>query len=158
MACQEISVTQEQETAAQPAMVQAILRATPVEQHRLLAWSRGLGLIRQGDQRFHRKLGAVLRMTRDNQAGWPLVKVIARVVKTVVWDARTWKFRLGVGSVVATFIAIGNEGAAIVHLGGGIGLPLWIIIGVSGLLAGLVVDIVTKRLAKSRTVPRSSVP
>jgi hypothetical protein len=145
----EISVTQEHETAPAPALVQALLRASPAEQHRLLAWSRGLGVIRRSGLRFHQKPGAMLRLTRENQATWPLVKVMLRAVKIFAWDARSWKFRLGIWSVVATVIAIGNGAAAIVPLGGGIGLPLWMIIGIGGLSAGLVGDAVKKRLARS---------
>ncbi len=150
MDCLEISVTQEHETEPEPALVQALLRANPAEQHRLLAWSRGLGVIRRSDLRFHQKLGALLRLTRDNQATWPLVKVMLRAVKILVWDARSWKFRLGIGSVVATFTAIGNEATEVLPLGGGIGLPLWMIIAIGGLSAGLVGDAINKRLARSR--------
>jgi hypothetical protein len=60
------------------------------------------------------------------------------------------EFRLGVWSVVATITAIGNGAAAIVPLGGGIGLPLWMIVGIGGLSAGLVGDALKKRLARSR--------
>jgi hypothetical protein len=141
-------VTQEQETAAEPVLVRAVLRATPSEQHRLLSWARGLGAIRQSDRRAHRKMGAVFAMTRDLNAGWPLVKVMSRAIKVIVWDARSWKFRLGVGSILGTFIAVGNGGAAIVHLGGGIGLPLWVIIGAGGLFAGLAVDMIKKKLVR----------
>jgi hypothetical protein len=143
-------VTQEHEPEPAPALVQALLRAKPAEQHRLLAWSRGLGVIRRGDLRFHQKPGAMLRLTLENQATWPLVKVILRAVKILAWDARSWAFRLGVWSVVATLTAFGNGAAAIVPLGGGIGLPLWMIVGLGGLCAGLVGDALKKRLARSR--------
>jgi hypothetical protein len=150
MDCLEISVTREKQTEPEPALVQAILRAKPAEQHRLLAWSRGLGVIRRSELRFHQKPGAMLSLTRENQATWPLVKVILRAVKILAWDARSWTFRLGVWSVVATIIAIGNASAAIVPLVGGIGLPLWMIVGIGGLSAGLVADALKKRLARSQ--------
>ena len=148
---QEISVTEEQETAAEPAIVQALLRATPAEQHLLLTWSRALGGIRRGDLPARKKMAAMVRLTREQKATWPLVKVIGRALKLVVWDARSWRLRLGVGAVVATFVAVGNGGAAIVALGGGIGLPLWILVGVGGAVAGTGVDWIKKQRAKTTT-------
>ena len=63
-----------QETAAQPAIVQAVLRLPPAEQQRLLGWSRGLGEIRYGTLRGFKKAGAMLALTRDRKAAWPLLK------------------------------------------------------------------------------------
>jgi hypothetical protein len=150
MDCLEIAVAQEHETERAPALVQALLRATPAEQHRLLAWSRGLRVIRRSGLRFHQKPGAMLSLTREKQATWPLVKVMLRALRILAWGARSWKFRLGIWSVVATLTAIGNEAAAIVPLGAGIGLPLWMIVGIGGLSVGLVGDALRKRLASSQ--------
>jgi hypothetical protein len=143
-------MTEANETAAQPAVVQAVLRAPPAEQHLLLSWSRGLGAIRCSGLPAHRQTAAMLKLTRDLKATWPLLKVLSRVVKRLLWDARSWKFRLGVGAVIATFAAIGNSGAEIVSFGGGIGLPIWVAIGLGGLSIGLVADLVAKKLAQSR--------
>lgn len=129
-----------QETAAQPAIVQAVLRLPPAEQQRLLGWSRGLGEIRYGTLRGFKKAAAMLALTRDRKATWPLLKVLALALKNVVWDARSWTFRLGVGAVITTFVAAENGGAGIVALGGGIGLPLWMLIGAGGVLVGLLAD------------------
>ena len=141
---------EEQEAAAEPAIVQALLRATPAEQHLLLTWSRALGVIRRGDLPALKKVGAMIRLTREQQATWPLIKVLARALKLVVWDARSWRLRLGVGAVVATFVAVGNGGAAIIDLGGRIGLPLWILMGIGGAVAGTGVDWIKHRLAKTK--------
>jgi hypothetical protein len=143
-------VSEAQETAAQPAIIQAVLRLPPAEQQRLLGWSRGLGEIRYGTLRGFKKAAAMLALTRDRKATWPLVKVLALALKHSVWDARSWTVRLGLGSVIATFIAIGNEGAAIVALGGGIGLPLWMLIGAGGVLIGLLADKIKARSKSSR--------
>ncbi|WP_373507586.1 hypothetical protein [Thiocapsa sp.] len=137
-----------QETAAQPAIVQAVLRLPPAEQQRLLGWSRGLGEIRYGTLRGFKKAGAMLALTRDRKAAWPLLKVLALALKHIAWGARSWTFRLGVGAVIVTFVAAENGGAGIVALGGGIGLPLWMLIGAGGVLIGLVAD---KIKARTRT-------
>ncbi len=139
-----------QESAAQPAIVQAVLRLPPAEQQRLLGWSRGLGEIRYGTLRGFKKAAAMLALTRDRKATWPFLKVLALALKHVVWDARSWTFRLGVGAVMATFVAAENGGAGIVALGGGIGLPLWMLIGAVGILIGLLADTLKARRRSPR--------
>lgn len=143
---QEISLTEEQ-NAAEPAIVKSLLRAAPAEQQLLLHWARGLGVIRQGDLPAHKKVAAVFGLTRDRKATWPLVKLIARTLKHIAWDARSWKFRLSIGAIIATLAAVGNAGADIVALGGGIGLPLWILMGVVGAVVGKLIDLAKKKFA-----------
>jgi len=136
-------VSEEQE--AVPAIQQALLRAPPAEARVLMEWVRGLSAIRNGELRGRRKVAAQFALIRDLKAGWPLVKVMARALKIGAWDARSWKLRLGLGAILGTFVAVGNAGAGIVPLGGGIGLPLWVLMGAGGVLIGLVADQVRKR-------------
>jgi len=136
-------VSEEQE--AVPAIQQALLRAPPAEAQVLMDWVRGLSAIRNGELRGRRKVAAQLALLRESKAGWPLVKVMARALKIGAWDARSWKLRLGLGAILGTFVAIGNAGAGIVPLGGGIGLPLWVLMGAGGVLIGLIADQVRKR-------------
>lgn len=136
---------------ADPALVRSVLRATPAEQQLLLGWARGLGAIRQGDLPAHRKVAATIAMTRERKAVWPLLKVLARALKLVVWERRSWKLRLGLGAPIASFVAVGNEAARIVDLGGGIGLPLWMLAGIGGLLAGAIADLIARRTGRARS-------
>jgi hypothetical protein len=146
-----VTVTEEQERAAQPALVRSILLATPAEQHLLLSWARGLGGIRQRDLPVHKKAVAALKLTRDSRATWPFLKVLARALKQLAWDARSWKLRLGVGAVVVTIATVGNGAAGIVALGAGLGLPLWVLTGFTGVLAGMLLDAIKQKAAKSRS-------
>jgi hypothetical protein len=143
-------VSEEQQTAAQPAIVQALLRAPPAEAQLLLAWSRGLGAIRHGELTGRKKMAAMLAWTRDNKAAWPIVKVMGRALRIIVWDARSWKLRLGIGAIIGTFVAVGNAGAGIVALGGRFGLPLWVLMGAGGTVLGLLADLVKKTMGKPR--------
>lgn len=143
-------MTDEQEDAAQPAVVQALLRAPPAEQQLLLHWARGLGAIRLSDQAAHQKAAAMFRLTRDRKATWPLLKVIARALTHIAWAARSWKFRLGLCAIIATLATVGNADADFLAAVGGSGLPLWVLTGVAGVLAGLLVDTVKKRVAKPK--------
>ena len=143
-------MSEEQETAAVPAIQQALLRARPAEAQVLMDWARGLSAIRLGELRGRKKVAAQLALIRDTKAAWPLVKVMARALKIIAWDARSWKLRLGLGAIVATFVVVGNAGAGIVALGGGLGLPLWVLMGGGGVLVGLLADLVRKRMRKPR--------
>jgi hypothetical protein len=145
LVCQEIAVSEEQESV--PAIQQALLRAPPAEAQALMGWARGLSVIRVGELRGRSKMAAQFALLRETKAAWPLVKVMGRALKVIVWDARSWKFRLGLGAVIATFVAVGNAGAGMVALGGGIRLPLCVLIGGGGLLLGLIVDQVRKRIS-----------
>lgn len=140
----------ETETETEPAIVRALRHLPPAEQHRLLEWSRGWGSIRYGALRGGKKAAAMLALTREHKAAWPLAKVMSLTLKVLVWDARSWTFRLGLGSLVATFILLGNTAASIVALGGGIGLPLWLLIGAGGILAGLLADRIQTQRRKRR--------
>lgn len=144
-------MSQVQENAAQPAIVQAVLRLPPAEQQRLLGWSRGLTEIHYGTLPGFKKAVAMLALTRDRKVAWPLLKLLSLALKHSLWDARSWTLRLGLGAVIATFVAIGNAGAAIVTLGGWIGLPLWMLIGAGGVLAGLLADRIKARRRSRHT-------
>jgi hypothetical protein len=139
-----------QETTAQPALVKALLRLPPAEQQRLPDWSRGLGEIRYGTLRGFKKEAAMLALTRDRKAAWPLLKVLSLALKNVVRDARSWTFRLGVGAIIATFVAAENGGVGIVALGGGLGLPLWMLIGIGGVSIGLLAGRIKARATARR--------
>ncbi len=144
-------MSEEQEDAAVPAIQQALLRAPPGEAQLLMGWMRGLRDIGQGELRGRHKAAAKLALLRDSKAAWPLAKVMGRALKIVAWDARSWKLRLGVLAVVGTFVAVGNAGAGIVPLGGGIGLPLWVLAGGGGVLIGLLADVIRKKTRKLPT-------
>ncbi|NCA70964.1 MAG: hypothetical protein EOM91_12815 [Sphingobacteriia bacterium] len=135
-------MTETEQTSPQPAIVQAFMRAKPTEQHRLLGWSRELTAIRLSDRTMGQKLAAMLALTRERQATWPLLKLIGRAMRILVWDARSWKMRLGAGSLLGVLLIQGSSAAALVPLGAGIALPLWLLVGVGGLLAGVAADLI----------------
>jgi hypothetical protein len=130
-------------------MVVALLGAPPAEQQLLFHWSRALGAIGRGELPFHQRLAAMVRLTREQKAGWPLLKLLGRLFGQIAWVRRSWKARLAVGAILATLFAVGNAGADLAAIGGGVGLPLWVLTGIVGLVAGLLVDLVKKRMARA---------
>jgi hypothetical protein len=129
----------------QPAIVQAFMRAKPAEQHLLLGWSRSLTDIRLSDRPAGQKVAAIVAMTRERQAGWPLIKLLGRALRALIWDARSWRFRLGIGSLMAVFLVYGTSAAALVPLAPGIRLPLWILVGAVSFIVGMILDRVLER-------------
>lgn len=116
-------MSEAQAAAVQPALIHALLRPPPREQHRLLEWSRGLAAIRYGELRGGEKTPAMLALTRETKAQWPLAKVAVLALKHMVWDACSWKLSQGLGAIIVTFIAIGNAAAATVDLRAAFGSP-----------------------------------
>jgi hypothetical protein len=92
----------------------------------------------------------MLALTREKKALWPLAKVAVLALKHMVWDARSWRLRLGLGAIIVPFIAIGNAAAASVDLGGGVRLPLWLPIGAAGTVIGLLRDLYQRHRRKRR--------
>jgi len=143
-------MTEAQESADQGAIVQALLAARPAEQQRLLAWSRGLGKIRQGSKGAGEKASATIALTRELDAGWPLLKLIGRALGLVLWTRRSWRARLGVGSLLAVLFFADRSGAGLVKLGFGVSVPLWIIVVGVALALGAIVDAVLRRVASAK--------
>lgn len=145
-------MAEKQEQSSHSSIAQSVVRATTSdEQQLLLNWAKSLLTIRQSSLPVHKKAAAAVKLTRDSKAIWPLMKVISRELKRVGWDDRSWKARLGLGAIVATIAAVGNAGAGIAALGGGIGVPLWVVIGAGGTFAGVLVDELTKSLGRPKT-------
>jgi hypothetical protein len=137
----------DQDQTPQPAIVRAFMHASPAEQHLLLGWSRSLTEIRLSDRTAVQKLRAIAALTRERRAGWPLLKLLGRAIRALVWDARSWRFRLGLGALFIVFTVSGTSAAALVPLMNGISLPLWILVGSAGFLVGMAIDLVLKHRA-----------
>lgn len=148
-------MTQEQENADQGAIVQALLAARPAEQQRLLAWSRGLGKIRQTSEGTGEKFSATIALTRELDAGWPLLKLFGRALGLVLWTRRSWKMRLGVGAFLAVLILVDRGGAGLIALGFGLSVPVWTAVVGVAVAVGAAIDAVLKRMAAAGTARRS---
>ncbi|MBK1646089.1 hypothetical protein CKO25_15825 [Thiocapsa imhoffii] len=138
-------MTEREQTTDQPAIVRAFMQAKPAEQHLLLEWSRGFTAIRLSERGGGEKLTAFLALTRERRAAWPLVKLLGRALRILLWDARSWTFRLGVGSLLVVFVGFGPSAAALIPLVEGIRLPLWILVGGVAVLLGVLIDLIRKQ-------------
>lgn len=124
--------------------------ATLEQQRALLDWSKDLLIVRRSDESVVTKVKAAIAATAQRKVIWPLVRVMLNRLKRLGWDERSWKTRLGIGTVAATAIVFGGQGAGIAALGTAIGVPLWIVFGAGGTFAGLLMDELEEVVKKNR--------
>lgn len=124
--------------------------ATLEQQQALLDWSKDLLAIRHSRESIVTKVKAAVSATAQRRVIWPLVRVMLNRLKRLGWDERSWKARLGVGTVAATVLVLGGQGAGIAALGTAIGVPLWIVFGAGATFAGLLIDELEEVIKKSR--------
>jgi hypothetical protein len=117
-----------------------VAQTLPADREMFLCWLQELKALRDRDLSFREKAIAVARLTHDRRGVWPLVKITASTLRKHGWTDRSWKARLSVGAAVATLASVGSAGAGIAALGGAIGVPLWLVFGAGGILAGTLID------------------
>ena len=125
-----------------------VQNASTEEKEALLHWAEGLLLIRSKDLPVLKKAWEAIKLTKKSKVITPILKRIVTELKRIGWDERSWKARLGIGSVVATLATVGNTGAGIAALGSAIGVPLWIVIGAGATFAGTIVDEIKSKSKK----------
>lgn len=125
----------------QAVIVQDLVDDANLEQQQaLLEWGKELLAIRHSDDSVGAKARAAVSATARLKVVWPMVRVMLHRLKRLGWDERSWKARLGIGTVAATVAIFGGQGAGIAALGTAIGVPLWIVFGAGGTFAGLLID------------------
>lgn len=136
---------------AQLVIVQDIVDDTNLEQQQaLLEWSKDLLAIRHSEDSGVVKVKATVAATAQRKVIWPIVRVMLYRLKRLGWSERSWKARLGIGTVAATALVFGGQGAGIAALGTAIGVPLWIVFGAGATFAGLLMDELEEVIRKSR--------
>jgi hypothetical protein len=115
------------------------------ERDTLGEWLQRLLEIREQEIAARAKARQALEST-DRSVILPVVRMIAKQGRRVVWDERTWAARLGLGAAGLAGLAVGGQGAGIAALGGAVGVPLWIVLGSGGAFAGILLD----ELARAR--------
>lgn len=125
----------------QAKIVQDIVDDANVEQQQaLLEWAEELLVIRYADNSVRSKAKAAVVATAHRKVVWPFVRVVLQRLKRLGWDERSWKARLGIGTVATTVAVFGGQGAGIAALGTAVGVPLWVVFGAGGTFAGLLID------------------
>jgi hypothetical protein len=118
----------------------AIVIATkPDELDALRVWAQAMLDIRSSGMPAISKAKAAIVASTDRKVLTPILQVAWQELKRVGWKERGLPARMAMGAAVTA------QGAGIAALGGAIGVPLFVVFGAGGALAGVIIDEVRKK-------------
>jgi hypothetical protein len=107
-------------------------------------WATEMLRIRKSGATALQKAKLAIGATVDRKALGPLMKVAWRELRRIGWTERGLPARVAIGAAVAS-LTITGQGAGIAALGGAIGVPLFVVFGAGGALAGVILDEARKK-------------
>ena len=116
-----------------------VVAANPAELDALRVWAQTMLDIKASDQSIIQKAKAAILASSNKQALAPLLHVGWREMKRVGWTERGLPARMAIGAATAA-LTLSGQGAGIAALGGAVGVPLFIVFGAGGALAGVIID------------------
>ena len=117
--------------------------ASAAEKEAIQQWIERLLVVRASELSVIRKAKLAITVTADSKVILPTVKLIGRELKRLAWDDRSIKARFGLGGTAIALAAFGGQGAGIVALGTGIGVPLWVVFGAGATFLGVLYEEIT---------------
>lgn len=121
--------------------------ATTEQKEALLSWAQELIEIRESNLPAIKKASRAYKASTRSKILIHLLKILHRELnklglrsKKLFWDDRGWGARLGLAGITVGVATFGSEGAGIVALGTGIGVPLWLVLGAGGIFLGAIVE------------------
>lgn len=121
-----------------------VVAAKPDELDDLRRWAQSMLKIKDSNMSSIEKAKAAISASTNRKALDPLLQVAWSEFKRVGWEERGLPARIAIGAAV-TALTISGQGAGIAALGGAIGVPLFIVFGAGGALAGVIIDEVRKK-------------
>ena len=125
--------------------------ANATEKEAIRQWIDRLLVVRASELSSLKKAKLAISVTADSQVVLPTVKIIGREMKRLAWDDRSVKARFGLGGTAIALAAFGGQGAGIVALGTGIGVPLWVVFGAGATFVGVLYEEITGKKADPKT-------
>ena len=123
----------------------AIVIATkPEDLDALRNWAQTMLEIRASNAPALEKAKRAVAASADKKVLAPILNVAWREMKRVGWEERSLPARMAMGAGVAA-LTLSGQGAGIAALGGAIGVPLFVVFGAGGALAGVIIDEVRKK-------------
>ncbi len=135
-----LSVLLEQRRTQAIQISQLVQVSSDDELHALISWANELLAIRASDQSNAQKAKEALVATFKSKRIKSALKVLARAVKKHGWDQRSSKSRAGLITSGIALSVFGGQWAGIVALGGGVGVPLWVVFGAGAVFAQTMID------------------
>lgn len=121
--------------------------ATPEQLTVLDVWAKRMLEIRNSNMSMLLKARAAIKGTIELEAIAPIISLTAKEIKRIGWDERGYVAKWTIGAAVASLTLTG-QGAGIAALGGAIGVPLFVVFGAGGALAGTIIQEVAKARGK----------
>lgn len=124
----------------------AIVVATrPDELEALRAWAQTMLDIRSNSSMsMILKAKAAIVASTDRKVLAPILQVAWQELKRVGWKERGLPARMAMAAAAAA-LTLSGQGAGIAALGGAIGVPLFVVFGAGGALAGVIIDEIRKK-------------
>lgn len=124
----------------------AIVVATrPDELEALRAWAQTMLDIRSNSSMsMISKAKAAIVASTDRKVLAPILQVAWQELKRVGWKERGLPARMAMAAAAAA-LTLSGQGAGIAALGGAIGVPLFVVFGAGGALAGVIIDEIRKK-------------
>lgn len=110
-------------------------KVNPAEASALKLWLSNLLELREVKMSKVEKAKRALAITLKSNIIWPMLKIIAREIKSFGWDKRSSAQRLGLGGAAIGLTFFSGSSAGIAALGGAVGVPLWIVFGAGSMFA-----------------------
>jgi hypothetical protein len=123
---------------------EVVAAATADQLTAITEWAKEMLRIRESNGTILQKAKLAIGATADRKALGPLMDVAWRELRRIGWTERGLPARIAIGAAVASLTLTG-QGAGIAALGGAIGVPLFVVFGAGGALAGVIIDEVRKK-------------
>ena len=123
----------------------AIVIATkPEDLDALRNWAQTMLEIRASNGSALEKAKRAITASTDKKVLAPILNVAWREMKRVGWEERGLPAKMAMGAAAAA-LTLSGQGAGIAALGGAIGVPLFVVFGAGGALAGVIIDEARKK-------------
>lgn len=124
---------------------QAIVVATkPEDLDTLRTWAQNMLDIRTSKAPALLKAKRAIVASTDRKVLAPIMQVAWKELRRVGWEERGLPARMAMGAAAAA-LTLSGQGAGIAALGGAIGVPLFVVFGAGGALAGVVIDEIRRK-------------
>jgi hypothetical protein len=124
---------------------QAIVVATKTEDlDTLRVWAQTMLDIRASNAPALQKAKKAIVASTEKKVLVPVMQVAWKELRRIGWEERSLPARMAMGAA-AVALTLSGQGAGIAALGGAIGVPLFVVFGAGGALAGVVIDEITRK-------------
>lgn len=121
-----------------------VVAAKPEQLDALQFWAERMLTIKASNMSAFQKAKEAILASTDRQSLAPLLQVCWREIKRVGWTERSLPARMAIGAAIGA-LTLSGQGAGIAALGGAIGVPLFVVFGAGGALAGVIIDEIRKK-------------